>query len=53
MKRVEFDKGEKKEGNLLFPLERKIRRYREGTDYAIDKTGNYYTILSEELKKEI
>jgi hypothetical protein len=34
-------------------LEKKIKEYKEGIDYEVDKTGNFYTILSERLKKII
>jgi len=36
-----------------FTLEKKLKGYTVGVDYAIDKTGNYYTILSESLKETL
>jgi len=48
--RVEIDTGK---NNLSFVLEKKVREYREGIDYVVDETGNFYTILSERLKRVI
>lgn len=51
-KRVEIDSG--KGGNdLIFLLEQKIKDYQEGVDYFVDETGNFYTIISERLKRDI
>ena len=48
-KRVNIDTGK----NSGFILEKKIKEYKEGIDYKVDKTGNSYTILSEGLKSAI
>jgi len=48
-KRVEIDIGR----NEGFVLEKKIKEYKEGVDYEVDKTGNFYTILSERLKSVV
>jgi hypothetical protein len=50
---IKIDSGKRGINCLAFPLEEKIRKYKEGVDYEIDKTGNFYTILSERLKKII
>jgi hypothetical protein len=49
-KRVEIDTDKNESG---FILEKKIKEYKEGVDYEADKTGNFYTILSERLKSVI
>jgi len=36
-----------------FDLEKVIKKFQERIDYTVDKTGNYYTILSERLKEVI
>lgn len=52
-KEVKIDSGKWEENCLDFSLEKKIKEYKEGIDYEVDKTGNFYTILSERLKKII
>ena len=52
LKRVEIDSG-RGENGLVFSLEEKIKKYEKGVDYEVDQTGNFYTILSERLKKVI
>jgi hypothetical protein len=34
-------------------LEKKLKNYKKGVDYTVDKKGNFYTILSESLKKTL
>ncbi|MEG7979373.1 MAG: hypothetical protein NY202_05900 [Mollicutes bacterium UO1] len=34
-------------------IEKIEKEYKKGVDYTVDKTGNFYTILSEELEKAI
>jgi hypothetical protein len=55
MKRIrkEIDCGRKELDKVIFSLEEKIKEHQEGVDYEVDETGNFYTILSERLKKEI
>jgi len=34
-------------------IEKIEKEYKKGVDYTVDKTGNFYTILSEKLEKSI
>jgi len=51
--RRDIDCGKKELNEVIFELEEKIKEYEKGIDYEVDKTGNFYTILSEKLKKVI